>query len=144
MTLYLPTYIYFQLLHTILKTITKIYILIHIYHYYAHQIKPKKSNQKKEILSWRIEKKYIIIFKTIFWEHSEWFKTTYLNTIAAYGKICSKSIKDKSQFYVKFRYSEKATKIWLIFHFLFDITQSYEIKLPPRACFSEYLNFTNK
>ena len=23
---------------------------------------------------------------------------------------------------VKFRYSEKATKIWLIFHFLFDIT----------------------
>ena len=28
---------------------------------------------------------------------------------------------DKKETQVKFRYSEKATKIWFIFHFLFDI-----------------------
>ena len=59
-----------------------------------------------------LKKKKIMTIRSLYFFQPKVFQPTFLEM----------TLKVRQNYFLKFKYSEKATKIWPIFHFLFDIT----------------------
>ena len=74
------------------------------------------------ILCYMITNPFILNLNSTFDQNSSFLREHSLSVVSSYRmkhRVCTIIIQVQK---FKFRYSEKATKIWPIFHFLFDIT----------------------